>query len=369
MSTSPTPKATAPVGNGANVLAMSSIVRRTTTLALFALIVVACTQCGGPSGPVDGGKAMAHVKAQVAFGSRPFGSEALGKTTDYLEGELKKLGLAPQRHEVMHEKEKKLIRNLYVQIDGDDPKAGPVLVIGAHYDTKVYAGCVEWKHSGPFLGAIDGGGGPAVLLELARVLKERTPKPKCNVWLYFIDAEESITWEWNDEKALLGSQAFCQMLSDTKQLSRLKAFVLLDLIGSKNYKIDKDGNSDSRLQALFATAAKEMGESSRVYEFPTPQELDYYTSQGIKWGTKDDHNMFTRFGVPSVLLIDFARRVPPHLQNLKPGQAAQIDPRFQQWWHTDEDDLSAMDSDALAFAGNLVMQAFPALEIHVLGKK
>ena len=30
-----------------------------------------------------------------------------------------------------------------------------------------------------------------MLIELARVLKERKEKPKCNIWLYWIDAEES----------------------------------------------------------------------------------------------------------------------------------------------------------------------------------
>jgi Zn-dependent M28 family amino/carboxypeptidase len=348
---------------------MSSWIRRAAVYALLATIVVTCTQCGGPTGPVDGGKAMAHVRAQVAFGPRPFGSDALQKTTDYLEGELKKLGLAPQRHEVVHDKEKKTIRNLYVQIGGDDPKAGPVLIVGAHYDTKLAAGHADAAHNLRFVGAIDGAGGPAVLLELARVLKERPAKPKCNIWLYWIDAEESLDWVWNDEKALLGSKAFCKMLSETKQLARVKAFVLIDLVGSKNGKVDRDGNSDTRLIDLFERAGKAMGGDDRIYKFPTPAEHEYFIQKGIKWGTTDDHNTFTRFGVPSVLLIDFSRRVPPQHQGLKPGQQAQVDPAYQQWWHTADDDLDAMDPGTLAFYGNLVMQALPELENFVLGRK
>ncbi|MFY9343896.1 MAG: M28 family peptidase [Planctomycetota bacterium] len=349
---------------------MASPVQRVPVLrASVALGLVLLAQCSGPRGPIDGNKAMAHVRALVGFGPRPFGSDALAKTADYIVEQGKQAGVEVKRHEVLHEKEKKTIRNLYAQIDGDDPQNGPILVIGAHYDTKLTSGHADAAHNIPFVGAIDGGGGPAVLLELARELKGRAQKPKCNIWLYWIDAEESLDWTWNDERALLGSQAFCKWLSETKQLARVKAFVLLDLIGSKDYKVDKDGNSDSRLQELFGRAAKAMGEDTRLYEFPTELELGWYREKGINWGTTDDHKSFTRYGVPSVLLIDFARRQPPQEQNLKPGQQPLIDPRYQQWWHTADDTLDAMDPAALAFAGNLVLQALPELEAFVLGRK
>ena len=325
-------------------------------LAAAALLTAAC---GGSSGPVDGGKAYGHLQAFVGFGPRPFGSDALGKTADYIGGELQKLGGAMKRHEVVHDKEKKTIRNLYAQIDGEDPQNGPILLIGAHYDTKVAEGHADAKCNFPFVGAIDGGGGPAVLIEVARALKARPQPPKCNVWLYWIDAEESIDWTWNDERALLGSKAFCAMLSKEKLLSRVKAFVLIDLVGSKDWKIDRDGNSDTKLLDVFGAAAKAMGEDKRMYEFPSPADIQAYRSRGINWGTKDDHEVFKNYGVPSVLLIDFARRMP----------AEQKDPRFEQWWHTADDDLGAVDADALAFTGNLVLKALPDLEAFVLARK
>lgn len=325
--------------------------------------------CGGHKGPVDGARAHAHVAQMVGFGPRPFGSDALGKTTDYLAGELTKLGLEPQRQEILHDKEKKLIRNLWVQIDGPDPDKGPVLIVGAHYDTKLADGHSDAAHNFPFVGAIDGGGGPAVLLELARVLQQPEHKPKVNVWLYWIDAEESLDWVWNNDRALLGSKAFCKMLSESKQLARVKAFVLLDLIGSKNYKIDRDGNSDAKLEEIFGRAAAAMGAEQRFHQYPTPQQIELWRRQNQPWGITDDHMTFRGYGVPSVLLIDFDRRIPPHLQNLQQGQQPFVDPDFEQWWHTADDDLDATDPDALAFAGNLVMQALPELQTFVLGRK
>jgi glutaminyl-peptide cyclotransferase len=342
--------------------------RRLPLLTTLMFATVLPTACGGSAGPIDGGTAHRHLQALVAIGPRPFGSPELGKAADYITGELKALGLEPQRQEVMHDKEKKLIRNLWVQIDGDNPAAGPILMIGAHYDTKLAAGHSDAAHNFPFVGAIDGGGAPALLIELARAIKALTPKPKCNIWLYWIDAEESLDWTWNDNRALLGSQAFCEKLSKDKVLSRVKAFVLLDLIGSKDFKIDKDGNSDGRLQELFERAGKAMGEGARVGHFPTPDQIervkDYMRQQGKEpnWGITDDHQVFRRYGVPSVLLIDFDRRIP---------ETPQVAPKttFQQWWHTPDDNLDATDPAALAFTGNLVMQALPELEAFVLGRK
>ena len=341
---------------------------RPTALSSLATLLL-LTGCSGSSGPVDGARAHAHLEQIVGFGPRPFGSDALGKTADYITGELTKLGLKPQRQELMHETEKKLVRNLWVQIDGADPDQGPILIVGAHYDTKRADGYSDVAHNFRFVGAIDGGGGPALLLELARVMTQPEHKPKANVWLYWIDAEESLDWEWNDNRALLGSKEFCKMLSATKQLARVKAFVLLDLIGSKNWKIDRDGNSDSRLEDIFGRAAKAMGAADRVYQVPTKEQTDHWSRTGQKWGITDDHIAFRHFTGPSVLLIDFTFRIPPHLQKLQPGAQPMIHPDYEQWWHTADDDLAATDPDALAFAGNLVLQAMPELEAFVAGRK
>ncbi|GEM_PF-1461026 len=324
--------------------------------------------CGGPSGPVDGARAMAHVEALVEIGPRPFGSDNLAKAADYIEAQLVEMGLEPKRHEEMQPQEKKLIRNLYCMIPGADPEGGPILMIGAHYDTKLTTGHDEWTHSEPFVGAIDGGGAPAVLIEIARALAQQPNRPQANVLLYWIDAEESIDWTWNDDRALLGSKAFYGFLKANGLTKRLKAFVLLDLVGSKNMKFDEDGNSATSLLKLFGEAAAELGESSRMYEFPTDAEVAEYKRRNLNWGTIDDHLVFKNRGIPSVLLIDFSQRVPP--PPLKPGQTAPPrDPRFEQWWHTPDDDLDAMDPDSLAFAGNLVMQALPRLDAFVTKKR
>ncbi|HLQ38614.1 MAG TPA: M28 family peptidase [Planctomycetota bacterium] len=333
-------------------------------LVLLSLLPLCC--CGGNSGPVDGKAALAHVERLVGFGPRPAGSAELGKATDYLVAELQKLGLQPQRQEFTPDGEQIGLRNVWVQIDGEDPQHGPILCLGAHYDTKLADG----KDGRPpirFVGAIDGGGAPAVLLELAQVLVKQR-QPKVNVWLLFLDGEESIAWEWNDKRALLGSRYFVATMNQDKARfpaglkARLQAFVLLDLIGDKNIKIDRDGNSNPALQKIFEQAAQAIGESARMYRHPTSQEIAQATQRGSNWGTIDDHMSFANFGIPSVLLIDFALRIPPSLQKVPRGQQPETDPAYAQWWHTAADDLDKMSAAALAFTGYLVVQALPELE-------
>lgn len=335
--------------------------RRTASRTLPLLLLASLTACGGPSGPIDGQKALAHVQKFVEIGPRPFGSDNLAKTADYICAQIQAIGLEPKRQESVDDYSKHTIRNLYTQIDGPDPVNGPILLIGSHYDTKLAEGLTgdDAKHNMHFVGAIDGGGGAGILIELARALKARQKELTVNVWCYWIDAEESIRWDWDKTNELAGSKAFCKWLVDQQLKARIKSFVLLDLIGDKNLKIDKDGNSDPRLLDLALAAAKALGQESRMYEFPTEADIKPYRERGLPWGTTDDHNVFRNYGIPSLLLIDFARRIP--------GEPK--DPRYTQWWHTADDNLSQVSAESLAFAGNLVMQMLPALSDFCLGKK
>lgn len=300
---------------------------------------------------------MAHVRHFVEqIGPRPFGSPGLEQAARYIEDQLRQLGLQPKRHEVLEERERKMIRNLYVQIDGEDPVNGPILMLGAHYDTKLTEGHSDPDHNFRFVGAIDGGGAPAVLIELARAIATRQPRPRPNVWLYWIDAEESIDFHWKDDRALLGSKAFLKWLDQQQILPRVKAFVLLDLIGDKDYKIDRDNLSNEKLQQVFEKAAARLGVADRVYKYRS--------------GATDDHIVFRDYGVPAVLLIDFEFRRPYHLRdNDDPARRHPDDQRYTKWWHTPEDSLDKVSPTSLAFAGNLVMAAFDDLEAFVMARK
>ncbi|MGB3532476.1 MAG: M28 family peptidase [Microcoleaceae cyanobacterium] len=95
--------------------------------------------------------------------------------------------------------------NIWAEKKGNNPDAGSFL-IAAHYDTVI---------NSP--GADDNGTGIAVILEIARLLKNiQTP---LTFELAFFDQEET---------GLLGSFAF---VNQTENLDRLKSVIILDMVG------------------------------------------------------------------------------------------------------------------------------------------
>ena len=79
--------------------------------------------------------------------------------------------------------------NLRATLPGTTPGRGR-LVIGGHYDTKLF-------REFPFVGASDGGSSAAFLLELARALKGRAePLP---IELLFLDGEEAVV-DWTGHR-------------------------------------------------------------------------------------------------------------------------------------------------------------------------
>ena len=321
-----------------------------TAVVVAGLLVFACDGNGAAAGPVDGAAAMDHVKVIVGYGPRPSGSPAIEQTQAYLAGEIEKLGLPVhnQRWEDPSQPKVRFFRNIWTEIEGQNP-AAPKLILAAHYDSKSCKDHANEQHNLRFVGAIDGAGATAVLLELARILKDR--ENYMPIWILWLDGEESIPFDWDDNQALYGSKHFVQEMGANKKLypkglaRGIGAFVLLDLTGSKNQKIDRDFASFPGLSDIFKKAAVEMGEGDRLFEF--------------KSEFVDDHIPFKNRGVKVIDLIDFTKRTPREAK----------DPRYERWWHTAKDDLPAMDPRSLGFVGNLVIRALPHLEKDIFGKK
>ncbi len=324
------------------------LLTRVTTLAASLWILQSCS--GGPTktwtGPVDGNRAFEHVKNIVALGPRPSGSKALTQSAEYIRSEIAKLGLELKEQKFSDEAHAPGIEfhNLWCEIPGNDPK-GRVMLVAAHYDTKRTTGHPDPEHNFHFVGAIDGGGASGLLIELARVLHGRKNKP--TIWLTWFDGEESLPFDWQESEPtnLFGSRRFAaQMSADKKQAS---VMVLFDLVGSKNFKCDRDFASHKGLTELFAAAGNAMGASDRMHKYMSRMT--------------DDHIPFRQKGVKVIDLIDYRWRTPEDRR--WPGDHDTPAPDlYQRWWHTPEDDLDAMDPMALDFFGNLFMTALPEIE-------
>jgi glutaminyl-peptide cyclotransferase len=242
----------------------------------------------------DGTAAWRLLKMQVAYGPRPAGSQASRK----LAARLKSL-LPHGRYQAVPGG----LRNVVGTVPGRDPQR--YVVVGAHYDTKEIPG---------FVGANDGAGGTAQLVQLARQLRPRTIGPTV-VFIAF-DGEESPGPSEDDDfydTGLRGSRVAA------KAYRAAGAMILLDFVADKELSLPREGSSNSKLWSRLRTAARRAGVGSY---FPGSTEDTI----------EDDHTPFARNGVPSIDLIDWDFSC----------------------WHRTCDDLSSVSERSLDASGEAV---------------
>jgi Zn-dependent M28 family amino/carboxypeptidase len=218
------------------------------------------------------------VLAQVAIGPRPTGSPQGWATGDYIIQQLKALGWAVETQEFVFRGVKG--RNVIGKAG-----QGPVVILGAHYDTRPAADQDPdpAKRQQPILGADDGASGVAVLLELARVLNRDALDRQ--VWLAFFDAEDRGRldgWPFS-----VGARQMAQTLTVKPQ-----AVVVVDMVGDADQTIYYETNSDQELSARIWAIAAQLGYGDHIIAQP-------------KYTIIDDHLPFKEQGIPAVDMIDF----------------------------------------------------------------
>ena len=248
-------------------------------LALFALVASLLLVGGAcraePSAVFDGQLAYAHVEAQCRFGPRPTGSRALTRTGEHILQELERQDWSTEEQTFTYMAT--AVRNLIAKAG-----KGPLVILGAHYDTRRRADRDAEDPSAPLVGANDGGSGVAVLLELARCLDKN--RLHHELWLVFFDAEDNgglDDWEW-----IVGSTYFAQNLQRTPEMA-----IIVDMVGDTDQQIYKEHNSNAALQDELWAIAASLGYGTFISEY--------------RWTILDDHIPFLQRGIPAVDIIDF----------------------------------------------------------------
>jgi hypothetical protein len=257
---------------------------------------------------------------QVAIGPRPAGSAGAEQNRLLIERELRAAGLAPVRETFRAPTPAGEIE--FVNVLADLPGTGDDMVIlGSHYDTK--------RLPFHFVGANDAASNTAVLLELARVIAAGRKRGPAYRFL-FIDGEEAVREQWIDPDNTYGSRHHANKLRDTGMSARVRAFVLLDMVGDADLRLTRDVYSDRRLVEIFHGTARKNGLGKHV--------------DGPSMDVRDDHISFLAVGIPSIDLIDF-----------------EYGPRNSHW-HTDQDVPENCSADSLGIAGRIALMGLDVLE-------
>src|SRR5580692_10247349 len=176
------------------------------------------------------------------------------------------------------------LRNFIVRFPGSKPG---IIVLGTHYETNFPLRNIN------FVGANDGAATTGLLMAIADRLREETAHGKkldgYSVWLVFFDGEEAIQ-SWSDSDSTYGSRHLAARWGRDGTLSKIKAFLLADMIGDKDLDIQRETNSTQWLVSLVDQASKKFG-----YE-------RYFFQRDM--AVEDDHLPFVQRGVPSIDIID-----------------------------------------------------------------
>lgn len=294
-------------------------------------VVVASAVCASASqapqpaarATFDGARAFEHLKAQVAIGPRPAGSSGIRQTRAYLTRQLTAMGLTVQEQPFVATTPLGPVEmvNLITVLPGR--RTDRVLFTG-HYDTKLYRDIV-------FVGASDGASSAALLVELVRSLKDQ-PREFTYEFVWF-DGEEAVV-EWDiDTDSTYGSRYYVQAAQKANALGRIKAMILVDMIGHRDLRIERDSHSTPWLTDLIWGAARRLGHGQIFRDVVTTIE--------------DDHVHFVRAGVPSVDIIDLNHFIA------------------QGHWHTAGDNLDAVSAGSLQIVGDVLLAALPEIERHL----
>lgn len=295
-------------------------------VALLALVVLLPLGCrnttalpvAGDPPAFDGARALALVAEQVNFGPRPSGSPALKMTGDWIAETARAYGYTEVRIDEWREETAagpKTFRNVIVEVPGHGSRR---IVVGSHYDTKAISDAPN------FVGANDGGSSTGVLLELLRAIRAHGEWRGLPLTVVFFDGEEAVRG-YTDTDGLHGSKRLAGQLADAGDISKLRAMVLLDMIGDSDLTVTLPPNCDPDLKRLVLDIAQRQGHGGH---------FGHYTYGRIL----DDHEPFRERKVPTVNLIDF---------EYGPGNS---------YWHTDQDTLDKLSADSLQIIGDVTAE-------------
>jgi len=258
---------------------------------------------------VSGEKAFAHVQRLVDFGPRPAGSEAIEKSRQYIEDQLRRFGWQVKRQAFSDDTPRGKVEfvNLIAEFPGGSSNAAPSFLLCSHYDTKTFDAI-------KFVGANDGGSSTGLLLELARVIAQH-PNLAVKVELVFFDGEEAYD-HFSETDGLYGSRYFAKHLAGHRQF---RSGILFDMVGDRSLDVTLPADSPSEMaRDIFAAA-----EALKLRNYFT-----YLDREMI-----DDHSPLNAIGIPTIDVIDFD----------------------YPWWHTKADTIDKISAQSLQIVGSVAL--------------
>ena len=273
---------------------------------------------------LDSQRAFDEVEALVKVGPRVSGTDGALRAARHLRDRLSDLGItahidtfsdtAPGGTTTFH--------NVIGIFPGNLPD---ILILGSHFDTKYGIDNFE--------GANDSGSSSGLLIELGRVwlasMAQSGNRPEMR--LVFFDGEEC-RHRYGPHDGFHGSKHYVRQLQQRNESERVRAMILLDMVGDRDLSITIPRNSTPELALLAFKSAEAAG----------CRNLFSWHDNAVG----DDHVPFLEAGIPAIDLIDFEF-----------GSA----PGKNDYWHTPEDTMDKLSVDSLDKVGRVTLHMLQTL--------
>lgn len=263
------------------------------------------------------------VQAQVDFGPRIPNSKAAEACAQWMFNKLSNYGFVVQQQkgeQMAYDGVNLKYNNIIGRFNPDIKNR---ILLTAHWDTRPWADQDSEREDEPIDGANDGGSGVAVILEIARVLKQMPPNIGVDVVLFDIEDYGKST-----ETFCYGSQIWSR---DTRLENNKPMYAInLDMVGDPNAVFLYEGYSMQYARPILDKVwkiAKEMGHGRYFKTIPDG-------------AITDDHLYVNKAGIPA---IDIIHREPQ-------GGG------FAHSWHTHNDNMQNISSSTLKLVTDVVLQ-------------
>ncbi|MBK8010921.1 MAG: M20/M25/M40 family metallo-hydrolase [Deltaproteobacteria bacterium] len=245
----------------------------------------------------------AHVEhLATTIGPRNHRHKTLDTARDYIEGEFRAAGFEPVRRS--YDVDGELASNVEVEVRGTQHPA-KILVVGAHYDT-----CEDTP------GADDNASGVAVVLELARRLRDAPLERSVRLVAF---ANEEPPYFWTD---LMGSKVYAQAIA----AEPVEVFGMLSIESVGYYSVERRSQSYPPPFSLLYPSTGDfiafvgnlasrqllkdaLGIFRKHTSFPSEGLAAPGWIPGVGWS---DHWSFWKQGVPALMVTDTALHRNPH---------------------------------------------------------
>lgn len=287
--------------------------------AIYVALLLALIQPAFAQVHFNGGKAYEYAREFAAIGPRWPTSPGHVKAENFIRDHFKHDQLEEDTFVANTPIGAVTMHNFIVRFPG---KKNGIIVLGTHYETNYPLRNIN------FVGANDGAATTGLLMAIADQLRGKTLEGY-SVWLVFFDGEEAIQ-SWSASDSTYGSRHLAAKWGGNGTLSRIKAFILTDMIGDKDLDIQHESRSTGWLIDLVRQAAKKYGYEH--YFFQSEEPVD------------DDHLAFVQRSVPSIDLIDL---------DYGPNNS---------YHHTVQDTMDKVSARSLTIDGDVIMETIRLID-------